>query len=145
LTLTVLDPARFLAADHYGGFAVGLIVVVTGLRVAKDSSDSLADAMPPPEMLEEIRRIATSNPQIRAVEKCYARNTGLQYHVDLHIQVDPGMSVLESHKIATQVRFTVREKIDWVADVLVHVEPWTEPVIFDSARVGDPGLTNQSG
>jgi cation diffusion facilitator family transporter len=124
LTLTVFDPARFLAADHYGGVAVGLIVVVTGLRVAKDSSDSLADTMPPSEMLEEIHRIATSNPQIRAVEKCYARNTGLQYHVDLHIQVDPNMSVLESHKIANQVRFTIREKLNWVADVMVHIEPW---------------------
>jgi cation diffusion facilitator family transporter len=124
LTLTVFDPAQFLAADHYGGFAVGLIVIVTGLRVAKDASDNLADTMPPSERLEEIRRIATSNPQIRAIEKCYARNTGMQYHVDLHIQVDPKMSVLESHKIANQVRFTIRERLDWVADVLVHVEPW---------------------
>jgi cation diffusion facilitator family transporter len=124
LTLTVHDPTRFQGADHYGGFAIGLIVVVTGLRVAKDSSDSLADTMPPSAMLEEIRRVATSNPRIRAVEKCYARKTGMQYHVDLHIEVDPEMSVLESHEIATDVRFAIREQLEWVADVLVHVEPW---------------------
>jgi len=124
LALTVLDPTRFPAADQYGGFAVGVIVVFTGIRVAKDSSRRLTDTMPPPEMIDAIRRVAKAHPAVRAVEKCYARNTGLQYHVDLHIEVDPAMSVLESHEAATQVRFAIREQLDWVADVLVHVEPW---------------------
>lgn len=124
LGLTVLSPSRFVAADHYGGFAVGLIVIFTGLRVAKDSSDRLTDTMAPPDLLEQIRSVATSEPGVRGVEKCYARSSGLQYHVDLHIEVDPKMSVMESHKIATRVRFAIREQLDWVADVLVHVEPW---------------------
>ena len=33
------------------------------------------------------------------------------------------MSVYDSHEIATQVRIKVKETLDWVADVLVHVEP----------------------
>ena len=33
------------------------------------------------------------------------------------------MSVYESHEIATQVKEKIRSEIDWVADVLVHVEP----------------------
>jgi divalent metal cation (Fe/Co/Zn/Cd) transporter len=32
------DPSRFLAADHYGGFAIGLLVVITGVRVVRDAS-----------------------------------------------------------------------------------------------------------
>lgn len=123
LGLTVLSPSRFIAADHYGGFAVGLIVIFTGLRVAKDTSDRLTDKMPPPALLEQIRRVAKSDPGVGDVEKCFARNSGLQYHVDLHIEVDPKLTVMESHEIATRVRFAVREELDWVADVLVHVEP----------------------
>lgn len=124
LGLTVVDPSRFLAADHYGGFAVGLIVVFTGVRVAKESTDRLTDTMPTPDLLEEIRRVAGSYPGVRGVEKCYARNSGLQYYVDLHIEVDPQMSVIDSHDLATKVRFAIRDQLDWVADVLVHVEPW---------------------
>jgi cation diffusion facilitator family transporter len=124
LGLTILSPSRFLAADHYGGFAVGIIIIFTGLRVAKDTSDRLTDTMPPPELLEQIRRVAKSDPGVCDVEKCFARNSGLQYHVDLHIEVDPKMSVMESHEVATRVRFAIREQLDWVADVLVHVEPW---------------------
>ena len=121
--LTLYDPSRFLQADHYGGFAVGVIVIFTGLRVAKETSGRLSDRMPQPELLEEVRAVARSIPGVRGVEKCFARSTGLQYHVDLHLEVDPEMTVRESHDIATSVRFAIREQLEWVADVLVHVEP----------------------
>lgn len=123
LGLSVLDPSRFLAADHYGGFAVGLIVVLTGLRVAKESSDRLADRMPSPERVDEIRRIATEDPRILAIDKCFARNSGLQYHVDLYLKVDPRMTVFESHALATAIRTRICERLDWVANVLIYVEP----------------------
>ncbi len=123
LGLTLYNPARFLTADHYGGFAVGTIVIITGLLVTKDTGTRLTDVMPKPELMSEIRRVAELVPGVLGVEKCFARSTGLQYHVDLHLEVDPNMTVQQSHEVATAVRFKIRENIDWVADVLVHVEP----------------------
>lgn len=123
--LSVLDPTRFLAADHYGGFAVGLIVILTGLRVTKDSSDRLSDRMPALERIDQVRRIAAEDPRVLAIDKCYARNSGLQYHVDLYLKVDPRMTVLESHQLATAVRTRICQQLDWVADVLIYVEPPT--------------------
>ena len=124
LGLTLYDPSRFLAADHYGGFAVGLIVIFTGLRVGKETSDRLTDTMPDPSLMSEIRRVAKSVPGVCDVEKCFARSSGLQYHVDLHLEVDPAMSVRDSHELATEVRFAIRRELPLIADVLVHVEPW---------------------
>jgi divalent metal cation (Fe/Co/Zn/Cd) transporter len=66
---------------------------------------------------------ASTVPGVRGVEKCFARKTGLRYHVDLHLEVDPEMTVRQSHEIAHKVQYQVREQLDWVADVLVHVEP----------------------
>ena len=60
---------------------------------------------------------------VRGVDKAFARKTGLQYHVDLHIEVDPQLSVAAAHDIGGQVRARVRSELAWVADVLVHVEP----------------------
>ena len=37
VSLTLHDPQRFIAADHYGGFVVGLIVIFTGVRVTRDT------------------------------------------------------------------------------------------------------------
>ncbi len=120
--LAMYDP-RFLAADHYGAFAVGVIVVLTGLRVLRDASLELMDTMPGDEKIEEIRQVAMSVGGVRGVDKTYARKTGFAYHVDLHIEVDPHMTVAASHRIAGHVRSLVRERLPWVADVLVHVEP----------------------
>jgi cation diffusion facilitator family transporter len=127
VSMTIYDPARFLAADHYGGFAVGLIVVFLGLQVIRENTLTLMDTMPAPERLDEIRRVSLSVPGALGVEKCYARKTGLRYHVDLHLEVDPALSVYDGHEIATQVRIRCKESLAWVADVLVHVEPYPGP------------------
>jgi cation diffusion facilitator family transporter len=120
---TLLGPREFLAADHWGAFAVGLIVVFTGIRVARDTALQLMDTMPDQETMSKIRNVALTVAGVRGVEKCYARKTGLQYHVDLHLEVDPDITVRQSHDIATNVRIAIKETLHWVADVLVHVEP----------------------
>jgi cation diffusion facilitator family transporter len=121
--LTLYDPERFPAADHVGGFVVGIIVIFTGTRVAREAASQLMDTMPGDTLMNTIRGVALSVPGVLGVEKCYARKTGLQYHVDLHLEVDPEMTVRESHDIATDVRIRIKESLKWVADVLVHVEP----------------------
>ncbi len=121
--LTLSDPVRFFEADRYGGFVVGLVVVFTGVRVSYETALQLMDTMPPDRLMNQIRSEATVIPGVRGVEKCFARKTGLRYHVDLHLQVDPEMTVLQSHQLAHAVRLHILDKVDWVADVLVHVEP----------------------
>jgi cation diffusion facilitator family transporter len=135
LGLTVLNPARFATADHIGGSLVGLIVIFLGVRVVRDTTLQLMDTMPDAKSMDRIRNVALSVPGARGIEKCYARKTGLQWHVDLHLEVDPDLSVYESHEIATQVRFKVKETLDWVADVLVHVEPY-QPATISSGTHG---------
>jgi cation diffusion facilitator family transporter len=123
LVITWSNPARFLRADHYGAFAVGLIVVATGLRVMYEAGMQLMDTMPDERSMARIREVALSVADVAGVEKCFARKTGLKYHVDLHLEVDPEMTVRASHDVATRVRDRIRHQIPWVADVLVHVEP----------------------
>lgn len=123
VALTRLDEARFLAADHYGGVVVGLAVVVTGLRVLRDAALELIDTMPSEATMATLRETVLAVPGVRGVDKAYARKTGLRYHVDLHVEVDPALSVGEAHDIGGHVRSRVRSELDWVADVLVHIEP----------------------
>ena len=123
LSLTLFDPARFLRADHYGAFAVGLIVMATASRVIYESAMQLMDTMPDEPSMSRIREVAMSVRDVAGVEKCFARKTGFKYHVDLHLEVDPEITVRASHEIARRVRDSIREQLPWVADVLVHVEP----------------------
>jgi cation diffusion facilitator family transporter len=124
--LAILNPERFLAADHYGGAAIGCIVILLGLRVVHETSLTLMDTMPDEQMMATIRTTALQVPGALDVEKCYARKTGLRYHVDLHLEVDPELTVRRSHAIAEEVRNRVKGELAWVEDVLVHVEPYGE-------------------
>jgi cation diffusion facilitator family transporter len=132
VAITLADPVRFAAADHLGGSAVGFIVIFVGIRVVRDTTLQLMDTMPQPEDMQRIREVGLSVPGALGIEKCFARKTGLQWHVDLHLDVDPAMSVFASHEIAGEVRARIREKLDWVADVLVHVEPHMLDTISNS-------------
>jgi cation diffusion facilitator family transporter len=123
LGITLTDPGKFPYADRVAGSAVGLIVVLLGIRVVRDTMLQLMDTMPDPEAMDRIRIAGLTVPGVLGIEKCFARKTGLKWHVDLHLEVDPAMTVFESHEIATHVREKIRTEVDWVADVLVHVEP----------------------
>lgn len=130
--LTIANPARFGQADRIGGVVIGIIILFLAVKIVRRTVDQLLDTMPETTRLKEIREAALSVPGALGIEKCYARRTGLKYHVDLHLEVDPDLTVRASHQIATLVRSAVREALPWVADVLVHVEP--SP--FASLRTG---------
>ncbi len=102
LGITLFDPERFSAADHIAGSAIGVIIVLLGIRVVRDTMLQLMDTMPDPEAMDRIRTVGLAVPGVLGIEKCFARKTGLKWHVDLHLEVDPAMSVYESHEIATR-------------------------------------------
>lgn len=121
--LTVFRPQRFGAADHIGGMIIGIIIFFLSVQVVRRTIGQLLDTAPEPKKLAQIRAAALSVPGALGIEKCLARRTGLRYHVDLHLEVDPEMTVRESHEIATRVKIRIKDTLPWVADVLVHVEP----------------------
>jgi cation diffusion facilitator family transporter len=125
--LELFDPIRFSTADHVGGMVIGLIVVFVAIRLVWNTVAFLTDTMPGHELMEQIRPVALTIPGAMDIEKCYARRTGMKYHVDLHLEVDPELTVRQSHSIAEEVRIAIRGRLSWVADVLVHVEPWPGP------------------
>lgn len=123
VALVLLDPVRFGWADRAGATVIGIIIFFLSISLVRRVVDQLLDTMPEAARLEEIREAALRVPGALAIEKCYARRTGLRYHVDLHLEVDGELTVRDSHAIAKLVRIEVKRRLPWVADVLVHVEP----------------------
>jgi cation diffusion facilitator family transporter len=121
--LNLYNPILFSHADAIGGVLIAILVIVLGLQVLRQSSWELLDTMPSPAMLAEIRKCALQVPGALGIEKCLARKTSFQYHVDLHLEVDSQLTVERAHQISGAVRAAIRNNIDWVADVLVHIEP----------------------
>lgn len=113
---------------------MGLVVAFTGLRIMRDTSLDLTDAAAADESLQQIRDEALAVRGVAGVDKCIARKAGLQYFVDLHIEVDPNLTVQASHEIAGAVRSRLQGRLDWVADALVHIEPASNIELVDTSK-----------
>jgi divalent metal cation (Fe/Co/Zn/Cd) transporter len=64
---------------------------------------------------------------VRSYHAVRARQVGGKVEMDVHVQVDPGLTVREGHDIASAVRSEVRKADPKVVEVIVHVEPADEP------------------
>lgn len=111
------------AADHVAALGVALVILMGGTRLFWNNLQELMDRQAEPEMLDAVRREALAVPGVVGVEKLLVRKTGLEYLVDIHVEVNPEMTVREGHAIAHAVKDRVVGQIIPVKDVLVHIEP----------------------
>jgi len=123
ITISLVGGKGYEAADDWAALAAACVIAVNGWRLAGPALNELMDRSPNREMVDRIRKIAEATPDVGAVEKCFVRKMGYEYFVDMHVEVDPQMTVLRSHQIAHEVKDKVRSGIPAVRDVLVHIEP----------------------
>lgn len=123
ISIALIGGKGFEAADDVAAVAAAAVIAFNGWHLLRPALNELMDRSPSRDMVERIRRIAEAVPGVEAVEKCMARKMGHQYYVDMHVEVDPEMTVKQSHLIAHEVKNKVRSQIERVRDVLVHIEP----------------------
>ncbi len=123
ISIALIGGKGYENADDVAAIVAAGIIAWNGWRLLRPALDELMDAAPDPQIIERIRGLAAQVPQVDAVEKCIVRKAGYQYLVDMHVEVDPQMTVLQSHEIAHLVKDEVRRAMPSVRDVLVHIEP----------------------
>ncbi|VAW76259.1 Cobalt-zinc-cadmium resistance protein [hydrothermal vent metagenome] len=109
--------------DAVAAVAVAVMISKIGLDLVLSSTRELIDTALEPEMVEAIREAITDVDGVRALHMLRTRRSGGQALVDLHLQVDPRISVSEGHQICDTVRRRLLERFDEVTDVTVHVDP----------------------
>lgn len=124
ITLNLIDHERFSYADPVGGLGVALIIFLMGIGIFRRTSEELMDVMPNDALVGQVRDVAGAVSGVENVEKCYGRKSGTHFFFDLHIEVDPEMTVFNAHDVAHRVKDQIMSDCDFVKDVLVHVEPF---------------------
>jgi cation diffusion facilitator family transporter len=123
ISVALIGGKGFEAADDVAAIAAAGVIAWNGWHLLRPALNELMDTAPGPEVIDQIRQIASTTPGVDRVEKCIVRKVGYQYFVDMHVEVDPQMTVLRSHEIAHDVKDKIRDVIPAVSDVLVHIEP----------------------
>lgn len=111
----------FPIADPIVGAIVGILVARTGINIIKDSAEVLVDRKQTDASL--IRDIVCS---IEGVSGCHdIRTRGTKNHIfiDLHVLVNPVLTIEEGHRIADLIENEIKTRMPEVVDVVVHVEP----------------------
>ena len=110
-------------ADHAAALVVAGVIVWVGGRLFWDNLHELMDQQADPALVQRVRREALQVAGVQGVEKLRMRKTGLEYLVDIHVEVDPEMTVRDSHAIAHAVKDHIMSRVQLIKDVLVHIEP----------------------
>jgi cation diffusion facilitator family transporter len=109
-------------ADDWAALFAAGVIFANAWRLMRVPLHELMDAEPV-EIIERVRKVALRAAGVKDVEKVFARKIGLRYRVDLHVEVDPDMSVRQAHELSHGVKDTICEAMPEIEDVLVHIEP----------------------
>ena len=110
-------------ADNWAALAAAFVIAFNGWRLLTPALGELMDTSPDRELIEQIRSLARKIAGVDGIDKCFVRKMGYQFFVDIHVVVDPQMTVEKSHRIGHEVKDKLRAEIPAVRDVLVHIEP----------------------
>jgi len=123
ISIALIGGKGYESADDIAAVVAAGIIAWNGWRLLRPALDELMDTAPSRDFTEEVRTIAAAVPGADRIEKCVIRKVGYRYFVDMHVEVDPRMTVHDAHGIAHRIKDAVRARIPQIADVLVHIEP----------------------
>jgi cation diffusion facilitator family transporter len=109
--------------DALAAIGVALMVAKIGFDLAWDSLKELIDTSLEAEQVETIRNAILDVDGVNSLHILRTRQMGGDALVDVHIQVAPDISVSEGHFISEKVRSRLIRDIDYVTDVMVHIDP----------------------
>jgi cation diffusion facilitator family transporter len=121
----------FGAIGVYFGFPltdpiVGLIISVMILKIVWDSAKvvftRLIDGVDP-EIVDEIERTVRAIPQVEEVTEVRVRWNGHKLLAEINLAVEPEISVAEGHQIAVEVERQLLEKVKYLAQATIHLDP----------------------
>jgi cation diffusion facilitator family transporter len=109
--------------DAVAAIAVALMIAKIGWDLLWKSLLELIDTALDPDQVAEIRQAIMEVDGVRDCHMLRTRYSGSDSLVDVHIIVDPLLSVSEGHQIGERVRLRLIEELEHVADVTVHIDP----------------------
>lgn len=113
----------FPRLDSVGAVIVAVMIAHIGWSLLWDSTRELVDTALPDDQVNAMRAIAEAVDGVREVHSLRTRLMGGATVLDIHIQVDPGISVSEGHQIGVWVARQLRQTFDHIHDVTFHVDP----------------------
>lgn len=120
--------------DSITALLVSIWIMRTAYQIFMETNIELMDGNTDESLYLRISEAALSIKGVHNPHRMRIRKIGDRYNVSLDIEVDGKIPLEQAHKIATCVEKTIKNELEKVYDVLVHVEPLGEH--HDEERFG---------
>jgi len=119
--------------DHVGAVAVCLLILQAAWKILRPAVGQLIDTGLPPQDCTDILEAVRAVDGVLSAHDLRTRRMGPGIALDVHVEVDPELTVVQGHDIAENVRLRIFGHFPDVIDVVIHVDPFGE----DSRRPED--------
>ena len=126
LCAIILTKFNIKYVDGIVGIGISLYIIISGVKIFKESYDVLMDKAMSLETKKEVLEIIKNNKDIKGFRHFNATPVGYQYQISFTIFVDGNMSTYQSHQIADDLEKEIIRKIDEIYLVVIHVNPYEE-------------------
>lgn len=109
--------------DAVASVVVAVMIANIAWEVGWDATRELVDTGLDAERLAAVRRTIFDVGGVRDIHMLRTRTLGGLASVDVHVLVDPFVSVSEGHLISVMVEQKLKHEIDEINDVTVHIDP----------------------
>ena len=113
--------------DQVAATAVGLMIILVGVKIIGDSLRELAEGVVDPQTVEQIMKVIDGHDEIRQWHRLRSRSVGRELYLDVHILVDPKLNVAAAHEISEKLEKSLDEEIACPVNLTVHIEPDLPP------------------
>ena len=114
---------RWTILDPLASCIISVAIVVVAVRMAIPCLAELLETSLPEEVEQEIKTIALSIKGVDDIHELKTRRNGISFLLDAHIAVNPNISIVEAHDIATNVEDALQAKYGSETQINIHVEP----------------------
>ena len=120
--LAIVTFTGFLAADAVAGLIVTAILVWSAVGVFREAADQLMDHELPPADRARIVELLTQDSRLTDVHQLRTRASGPYVHMQMHVDLDPLLSLEAAHEVLVAGERRVLEEFP-SADIIIHADP----------------------
>lgn len=124
LTLISVNLGAPIIIDSIVSIIIALFILYTGIEIFKDTSGVLVDKAAVDT--EEIKNITMKFEHVKNVHNIRSRGSNREIYIDMHVMVNPELSIRKSHALSHQIEHELREKLEKHIHVIVHIEPYED-------------------
>ncbi|KAJ4753550.1 Cation-efflux pump FieF [Rhynchospora pubera] len=109
--------------DPLAGLLVSGMILKAGIETGYGSIMELVDAAIDPSILQPMKETILHVEGVKGCHRLRGRKAGTSLYLDVHIEVDPFLSVSAAHEIGETVRHQIHQAHKQVAEAFIHIDP----------------------